>query len=415
MFPEGDIQDFQATIFKKEGVMPGTLKGMKVLDFTTLLPGPYATMCLADLGADVLRVVSGSRPDLVEFFPPFIPGTKISAASAQLGRNKRCMTLNLKDPRSIEIVHRLLKEYDIVIEQFRPGVMAKFNLDYDSLKAVNPAVIYCSITGYGQTGPMKSRAGHDMNYIARSGLASYTGKKETGPGLVGMQIADVASGSYNAVIGILASVIHRNSTGKGQYIDISMTDGMIAFNAMYGSGALVDGKDPDFESILLNGRSLYDYYQTKDGRYISFGGLEPQFYTNFFNTINRPDLIPEGVLPKDLGKVKQEISDIILTKTRDEWVTIFNETDACVEPVLTLTEMFNDSLAKEREMVVELPLPGGGTVKQLANPIKFSDAKPVYKSIGVTLASGTQTKEVFSELGYNESEIEEFEKTGLFS
>jgi len=395
--------------------MPGTLEGLKVLDFTTLLPGPYATMCLADLGADVLRVVSGSRPDLVEFFPPFIPGTKISAASAQLGRNKRCMTLNLKDPRAIEIIHRLVADYDIVIEQFRPGVMAKFKLDYDSLKAVNPAVIYCSITGYGQTGPMKTRAGHDMNYIARSGIASYTGKKETGPSLVGMQIADVASGSNNAVIGILASVIYRNSTGKGQFIDISMTDGMIAFNAMYGSGFLVEGKDLDFEEILLNGGSLYDYYETKDGRYISCGGLEPQFFKNFCETINRPDLIPGGVSPENIEKVKQEIREIILTKTMDEWMALFNATDACVEPVMTLSEMFNDSLAKERGMVVELPLPDGGKVKQLANPIKFSEAQPVYKSIGVTLASGTHTKEVFRELGYTDSEIEEFEKTGLFS
>lgn len=352
--------------------MSGILFGLKVLDFTTLLPGPYATMCLADLGADVLRVVSGTRPDLVEFLPPFIPGTEISAASAQLGRNKRCIALNLKDPRAIESIHRLVLEYDIVIEQFRPGVMAKLGLDYESLKAVNPAVNYCSITGYGQTGPMKTRAGHDMNYIARSGIASYTGKKDSGPALVGMQLADVASGSNNAIIGILASVIHRNATGKGQSIDISMTDGMIAFNAMYGAGFLVDGKDTGFEEILLNGGSLYDYYETKDGRYISCGGLEPQFFKNFCETIGRPDLIPGGVLPKNIEDVKQEVREIILTKTMDEWMALFDETDACVEPVMTLSEMFNDSLVKERDMIVELPLPGGGAVKQIANPIKFS-------------------------------------------
>lgn len=395
--------------------MPGTLEGLKVLDFTTLLPGPYATMVLADLGADVVRVVSGTRPDLVDFFPPFIPGTKISAASAQLGRNKRLLTLNLKDPRSIPVIHRLLEEYDIIIEQFRPGVMAKFKLDYEHLREVNPAVIYCSITGYGQTGSMKMRAGHDMNYIARSGLASYTGRRSSGPSLVGMQIADVASGSYNAVIGILAAVIHRSVSGKGQYIDISMTDGMMAFNAMYGAGALVDGKDPGLEGILLNGGSLYDYYETKDGRYISFGGLEPQFYTNFFTTIGRPDLVPGGVSPKDIEKVKGEIREIILTKTRDEWVAIFNETDACVEPVMTLTEMFSDALAKEREMVVDVPLPDGGTVRQLACPIKFSEAKPEYRSIGATIGSVTHTKEICRELGYSDDEIEAFEQSGLFT
>ena len=393
--------------------MPDALEGLKVLDFTSLLPGPYATMCLADMGAQVLRVVSGSRPDLVDFLPPFVPGTKISAASAQLGRNKRLITLNLKDPRAIQIVHRLMAEYDIVLEQFRPGVMVKLKLDYESLKAVNPAVIYCSLTGYGQTGSMRDRAGHDINYIARSGIASYTGEKDSGPTLVGMQIADVASGSNNAVIGILAAVIYRHATGKGQRIDISMTDGMIAFNAMYGAGFLVDGKDHDFEGNLLNGGSLYDYYRTKDGKYISFGGLEPQFFTNFCHVVNRPDLIAGGVLPKDVQKVKQEIREIFLTKTQDEWIALFNATDACAEPVMTLSEVFSDSLALERGMLVELPLPGGGTVKQIANPIKFSETSPEYRSIGVTAATG-HTKEMLRELGYTDDEIGEFEKTGLF-
>jgi alpha-methylacyl-CoA racemase len=392
--------------------MSGALNSLKVLDFTTLLPGPYATMCLADMGADVLRVVSGSRPDLVDFFPPLVPGTKLSAASTQLGRNKRCMALNLKDPRALKIIHQLIADYDIVIEQFRPGVMAKLNLDFESLIKVNPALIYCSITGYGQTGPLRDRAGHDMNYIARSGIMSYSGKKTTGPGLVGIQIADIASGSNNAVIGILAAVVYRQNTGKGQFIDISMTDGMIAFNAMYGAGFLVDGKDLDREGTLLNGGSLYDYFETKDGQYVSFGGLEPQFFTNFFNTINRPDLIPGGVYPKGVEKIKQEIREIFLTKTRDEWIEIFNRTDACFEPVMTLTEVFRDALALEREMLVEVPLRAGGKVKQIANPIKFSVTPPEYRHAGVT--AGTHTREVLTGLGYTDEEIANFEKTGLF-
>jgi crotonobetainyl-CoA:carnitine CoA-transferase CaiB-like acyl-CoA transferase len=392
--------------------MSGALNSLKVLDFTTLLPGPYATMCLADMGADVLRVVSGSRPDLVDFFPPLVPGTKLSAASTQLGRNKRCMALNLKDPRALKIIHQLIADYDIVIEQFRPGVMAKLNLDFESLIKVNPALIYCSITGYGQTGPLRDRAGHDMNYIARSGIMSYSGKKTTGPGLVGIQIADIASGSNNAVIGILAAVVYRQNTGKGQFIDISMTDGMIAFNAMYGAGFLVDGKDLDREGTLLNGGSLYDYFETKDGQYVSFGGLEPQFFTNFFNTINRPDLIPGGVYPKGVEKIKQEIREIFLTKTRDEWIEIFNRTDACFEPVMTLTEVFRDALALERGMLVEVPLRAGGKVKQIANPIKFSVTPPEYRHAGVT--AGTHTREVLTGLGYRDEEIANFEKTGLF-
>jgi len=393
--------------------MPGALEGLKILDFTTLLPGPYATMCLADMGADVLRIVSGSRPDLADHLPPMISELKLSAASAYLGRNKRLMTLNLKDPRAVEIIHLLLSDYDIVVEQFRPGVMAKLKLDYERLKAVQPSVIYCSITGYGQTGPMRDRAGHDINYIARSGLASYSGKKDSGPCLMGMQIADVASGSYNAIIGILAAAMYRRSTGRGQYIDISMTDGMLAFNALFGAGFLTDGKLPGFEDGLLNGGSLYDYYETKDGRYISFGGIEPQFFTNFCNAIKRPDIIPGGISPKHLPRVKQEIREIILTRTLDEWVSVFKLTDACVEPVMTLSEAFSDPQAKEREAVVELALPGGGKVRQPANPIKFSVTKPVYKKVGS--AAGGHTKDVLNELGFNDSEIEEFERTGLFS
>ena len=392
--------------------MAGALKSLKVLDFTTLLPGPYATMCLADMGADVLRVISGSRPDLVDFFPPFVPGTKLSAVSAQLGRGKRCMTLNLKDPRAIIIIHQLVAEYDIVIEQFRPGVMAKFGLAYEDLKKINPGVIYCSLTGYGQTGPLRDRAGHDINYIARSGVMSYSGKKESGPCLLGIQIADVASGSNNAVIGILAAVVSRHGTGRGQHVDISMTDGMIAFHAMFGAGFLVDGREPERDGDYLNGGSLYDYYETKDGRYVSFGGLEPQFFTNFCNTVNRPDLIPGGVLPKGIETIKKDIRTIFLTKTRDEWVGIFNRTDACFEPVMTLTEVFDDALTHEREMVVNVPLPGGGTVLQIGNPIKLSETPPAYGFSGV--AGGVHTREVLTGLGYTDPEIEEFEKTGLF-
>jgi crotonobetainyl-CoA:carnitine CoA-transferase CaiB-like acyl-CoA transferase len=395
--------------------LPGALEGLRVLDFSTLLPGPFATMILADMGAEVLRVISSSRPDLVSISPPYIPGTEISAAEGQLGRNKRLMTINLKAPRAIEIIHRLIDKYDILIEQFRPGVMAKFKLDYDSLKMVNPDIIYCSLTGYGQTGPMKSRAGHDIDYIARSGVASYSGSKEKGPILGGMQIADLAAGSNNAVMGILAAVIYRNSTGKGQHIDISMTDGMIAFTGYYGAGFLVDGKNLELEGGLTYGGSLYDYYRTKDGQYIAFGGLEPQFYTNFFKVINRPDLIPGGVMPDNVYEVKKEIRTIILTKTKDEWMILFNATDACVEPVMTFSEVFSDALVKERGMVVEVPLPNGGTVRQVAFPIKFSESQPSYRRVGVSIKSGTHTKEVCRELGYSENEIEEFERTGLFS
>jgi alpha-methylacyl-CoA racemase len=393
--------------------MAGPLKNLKVLDFTTLLPGPYATMLMADMGADVVRVVSGSRPDLTAFIPPFIGNTKIAAISAFLGRNKRCMALNLKDPRGVRIVHQLLAEYDIVIEQFRPGVMAKLGLDYDSLKEINPALIYCSISGYGQTGPFRDRAGHDINYLARSGMIAYSGTKESGPMLMGMQIADVASGSNHAVIGILAAVSHRHHTGEGQYIDISMTDGAIAFNAMVGASYLVSGRDPNQCDWLLNGGSLYDYYECSDGKYISVGSLEPHFFKAFCEAIGRPDLIPGTVSPPNIEKVKAEVRAIIKSKTRDEWTDMFKKVDACVEPVLTLAEALADPLVAAREMVVDVSIPEGGVVRQVASPIKFSHTQMDYRTIGAP--AGAHTREILHGLGYQDADIDEFEKTGLFT
>jgi alpha-methylacyl-CoA racemase len=395
--------------------MTGALEGLKILDFSTLVPGPYATMCLADLGADVLRIKSGTRPDVVDYLPPFLPGTELSAVSAQLSRNKEVMTLNLKDPRAVDLIHQLISEYDIIIEQFRPGVMAKLNLDYESLKKVNPRLIYCSLTGYGQTGPMRDRAGHDINYIAMSGVASYSGKKESGPPLIGIQVADIASGSNNAIIGILSAVIYRERTGNGQHIDVSMTDGMIAFNSfMQGASYLVNGKDIGMEENLLNGGSLYDYYETQDGRYLGFGGVEPQFFKAFCQTIGRPELSAGGVEPENVTQIKEEISEILKTKTLNEWMDLFNATDACVEPVLSLGEVLEGPLVQERGMVVEVPGPNGTKVKQIGNPIKFSESKPQYRHAGIPL-SEANTKEVMKNLGYSQVEIDEFGKTGLFS
>jgi alpha-methylacyl-CoA racemase len=393
--------------------MAGPLKGLKILDFTTLLPGPYATMMLADMGADVLRVVSASRPNLADFVPPCLPGTNLSCATAVLGRGKRCMALNLKDPRAVTIVMRLIGSFDILIEQFRPGVMARFGLDYEKLKAANPSLIYCSLTGYGQTGPLKNRAGHDINYLARSGISSYSGRKASGPTLVGMQIADIASGSNNVVIGTLAAVVHRQQTGEGQHVDVSMTDGVIAFNALAGAAFLVDGIETRREEGVLSGGSLYDFYETRDGEYLSFGGLETQFFTAFCETIGRPDLIPGGVAPRDLTRIKEEVRAILKKKTRDEWTALFGKVDACVEPVLSLGEALRDPQVEARGLIVEVDVHGCGKVKQLGHPIRYSATLPEYRSAGVS--AGAHTREVLRELGYTEGEIDEFEKTGLFT
>ena len=214
------------------------------------------------------------------------------------------------------------------------------------------------------------------------------------------------------MIGILAAVIHRQTTGQGQQVDVSMTDGAVAFNALSAAGWLVDGQETCCEEGVLNGGSLYDFYETKDGEYISFGGLEPQFFSAFCETIGRPDLIAGGVAPPDLPHVKEEVREALKTRTRDEWMALFATVDACVEPVLSLGEALNDEQVRARGMIVEVPLPGGGTVRQLGHPIRYSATPPEYRSAGCT--AGTHTREVLRELGYTEEEIGESEKTGLF-
>lgn len=390
----------------------GALDGLKILDFSTLLPGPYATLMLADMGAEVLKIGSAGKPDIVADYPPFIGNTDISASQAWLGRNKKTMFLNLKTGEGRDIVKELVNEYDIVMEQFRPGVMDRLGLGYEDLRSVNPAVIYCSLTGYGQTGPLRDAAGHDINYMARSGMISHAGRADEGPSLMNFQIADIAVGSLNSVIGILAAVNYRRNTGRGQYIDVAMMDGCVPFNSIDGAAFLVSGRQPLREGERLNGGCIYDFYKTKDGGYMSVGSLEPKFWKQFCTAIGREDLIAGSVWPENIAEVKAEIRGIFMTKTRDEWVEVFSHYDACVQPVLDLDEaLINDEQIKAREMVVDVKLPTceNITVKQLATSVKLSECPCEYKFAGYP--AGYHTGEIIKKLGLD---YEELELKGVF-
>lgn len=350
--------------------MLSPLKGLRILDFSTLLPGPYATMLMVDMGASVTRIVHPSKPDLTETLPPYISGT--SALSAQLNRNKECLKLDLKATDATEQIKGMLCDYDVVLEQFRPGVMAKLGLDYDTLKQIKPDLIYCSITGYGQTGPYADRAGHDINYLALSGIASYSGRKTEGPSLNGIQIADMAGGSHHAVMGILAAVIHKHQTGEGQYIDVSMTDCAFSMNIISGAPMLAGGHTPRAENELLNGGFFYDYYETADGRYLSVGGLEPKFIDGLARLIDLPELRKMALSPKPehQKELKAALQERFLQKSFSEWQAIFADEDVCVEPVLTLKEAADHPHIKARGLVEEATL-SDEQVKQLAHPIKW--------------------------------------------
>lgn len=352
--------------------MPGPLNHLKVLDFSTLLPGPYATMLLADMGADVLRVEAPGRLDLTRVMPPLEDG--VSTAHTFLNRGKRSLGLDLKKEGSADVIKRLVQDYDVVIEQFRPGVMDRLGIGYDTLKAINPNVIYCAITGYGQTGPYKDRAGHDINYLSLAGVSSHCGRKETGPPPLGIQVADVAGGSHHAVMGILAAVIHRQQTGEGQYIDISMTDAAFAMNGMAGAAALAGGQEQKPESSMLNGGTFYDYYQTSDGRWISVGSLEPQFSARLCDALDIPEMKSFALSqnPDHQQTIREALKAAFAQKTLAEWEEVFAGQDACVEPVLTITEAADHPQMKARNMVIEVAKGDGGFQKQIGHPIKFS-------------------------------------------
>ncbi len=371
-------------------IMTSALKGLKVLDFSTLLPGPFATLYLADLGAEVIHIESPTRPDLVRLFPPYANGQATS--HSYLNRNKQSVTLDLKDPASIAQVKEKISEYDIVVEQFRPGVMQRLGLDYQTLSEINPRLIYCSITGYGQSGTYKDKAGHDINYIALSGIAGHCGRQDSGPPPMGIQIADVAGGSLHAVIGILAAVVERQNSGLGQYIDISMTDCVVGLNNMAAAASLAGEQHQQRELEQLNGGTFYDYYATADDRYLSIGSLEPQFMTGLATALELPILLEKGTSfdPEDRQMVKQAIREKIKTQTLATWNDLFSQLDVCVEPVLSLDEALNSKISKERGWVINVPLKANAdqTEPQLACPIKFSRSQMRYQYIGQQLGEG---------------------------
>ncbi|WP_434629022.1 CoA transferase [Pseudomonas sp. Z1-29] len=389
--------------------MQGPLASLKVLDFSTLLPGPFASLLLADMGAEVLRIESPERPDLLRILPPHDQDT--SASHAYLNRNKRSLALDLKQPAALEIIKRLLDDHDILLEQFRPGVMERLGLGYEALKAINPRLIYVSITGYGQTGPFKDRAGHDINYLALAGLASHTGRADSGPLPLGIQAADIAGGSLHGVIGLLAAVIARQQSGQGQHLDVSMTDCVFSLNALAGAGYLACGVKPGWENHALNGGSFYDYYRTRDGRWMSVGSLEPGFMQALCAALGRPELAAQGLAPEQQQRLKEQLRAEFEKRDFADLCALFAEVDACVEPVLELDEALEHPQLKARHLVTQVPRGDGSSQAQMACPLKFSEGLPEPRHIGARL--GAHTEQVLRELGFSDERIARLRDDGV--
>ena len=388
--------------------MAGTLEGLRVLDLTRLLPGGFCTLLLADLGAEVLKVEDTAGGDYIRWMPPYYGGEAQqregtgSAYFLALNRNKRSLRLNLKDERGREVLLRLVEDYDVVVESFRPGVMDRLGVGYEALRGRNPRLIYCPISGYGQDGPLTARSGHDTNYLALNGLLGLTGRRGGPPIQSAGQIADLGGGGLMAAVGILAAVIERERSGEGQQVDVSMTDGSLAWLAMVAAQYLCDGEVPQRGRGSLNGGiACYLPYEASDG-WVTCGALEPKFWRNFCEGISRPDLI-EKQFAAPGSEDGQAIAAVFKERTRDEWLAFNNEHDAMIEPVLELDEALESRLVTEREMVVEMEQPELGPVRLLGLPIKL-DRTPG-DATRPAPALGEHTAEVLGEAGFAEDEV----------
>ncbi len=352
--------------------MPFPLTGLRVLDLTRLLPGPLGTMLLADWGAEVLKIEHPDQPDPVRVFPPFVNGE--SAHYLAFNRNKQRLQLDYTSEAGRAEFFELVKTADVVVEQFRPGYLEKIGLSYEAARVVNERIVYVSVTGYGQTGPYAHRAGHDVNYLALAGVLGLTGQPGGPPDVPGVQLADIAGGSYLTVIAVLAAVFARQQTGVGQHVDVAMTDGVMPLLAVPFTQWAATGQVPQRGAMPLSGGLVnYGVVACADGGYVALGTLEPKFWQRFCEKIERPDWLP-FLFPKneaELVRGKREVAALFATKTRAEWTAFGEQYDLPITPVLDLDELENDPHVQDRGMIVDV-----GGLKQIAAPLKFSASEP---------------------------------------
>lgn len=336
------------------------LTGIRVLDLSRYLPGPFLTRILHDLGAEIFKV-EAANGDALRWVPPMVdgPGGPMGAAFGAVNAGKNSIVLDARKPAGRAVLHAMIPQVDILVESFRPGILARFGLDDATLEKLNPRLITCSLSGYGQTGPLAGRAGHDLNYLARAGVLGLFGPAEAPPLVPGVQMADLGGGALPAAIGVLAALLERRQTGKGRRLDISLTRGATALGVIALANAAAGQVEPRGQGFLTGGLPCYRCYRTADGRFLALGALEPEFFSAFCAAIERPDLAMSGYATGDEGEAAAaQISARIAEKTLDTWMEIFGEQDVCVEPVLSPEE----ALAAAPELLTQVD---GHTVLRL--------------------------------------------------
>ncbi len=384
------------------------LEGVRILDLTRLLPGPFATLVLADLGADVVKIEDPRGGDWLRHLPPLVG--EASGAFHALNRNKRSAAIDLRHPAGAAAFRRLARRADVVVESFRPGVLDRLGLGWEALHAEAPRLVLCSISGYGQDGPYRARAGHDLDYCAVAGVLAVNGPPER-PVPLGIQAADVAGGAWPAVAGILAALLGRAATGEGSHVDVSMTEGVLALLAMQLGIADARGAPLVRGGELLNGgAACYGVYRTRDGRFVALGALEPKFFAAVCAAAGRPELAERQLDEGGLGP-RAELEELFAARTRDEWAALAAEhPDACLAPVLEGDEPRADPQLRARGAFVSVDTPWEGrAIPGVASPVRL---RGVEAPLRPAPRAGEHTEEVLREAGFTAGEIDALRREG---
>jgi crotonobetainyl-CoA:carnitine CoA-transferase CaiB-like acyl-CoA transferase len=394
-----------------EAAAPEALSGIRILDLTRLLPGAFCSLLLADLGADVIKIEQPGEGDYNRSFEPI--NKNESGSFLLLNRNKRSLTLNLKSGQGRDIFLKLVKDADVVLEGFRPGVMDRLNLGYDVLKEANPQIIVCAISGYGQTGPLRAASGHDLNYMALAGALQLFGESGRAPIVPGLSIADVGGGSLMAVYGVMGALLGRARTGVGQYVDVSMMDGLVSWLTYHAADFLFAGIEPrGGERNFIGAAPCYNIYRCADGLFLSLGIIEAHFWERFCTLIARPDFVdhqwPEGDLRRDMSEA---LSAVFMMRSRDEWAALLAQADIPAAPVNSMKEAFTHPQMQQREMLQEIEHPVEGLIPQLGFPVKFSGTPA--RMFRPPPLLGQHNEEILHTLGLSESEVANLKRDGV--
>jgi crotonobetainyl-CoA:carnitine CoA-transferase CaiB-like acyl-CoA transferase len=387
-------------------IRPKPLHGLRVLDLTRLLPGPLATQHLADYGAEVIKIEDTGAGDYARTMGAMNRDT--SFFYQIVNRGKQSLRLDLKQEEGREIFLRLVATADVVVEGFRPGVMDKLGLGYDTLAATNPRVVLASISGYGQTGPYAQRAGHDINYIGYAGVLDQIGSAGGPPAIPNLQIADLLGGTLSALVGLLVAVIDAKASGRGRHVDVAMTEAALA-HAIFPLAEVLahGGVRPRGEDLLTGGGACYGVYETADGRHMAVGAIEEKFWLRVCDTLGRPDLKPAHLATGADGvRARDELAAIFRTRSQAEWVAVFDAVDCCVTPVLRLEESLANAHVVARGMVIEVD-----GVRQFAPPVRLSEFSP--GTPAPAPAAGADSDAILVALGLDAAEIARLRAAGV--